>query len=190
MKNTAIMKLENTIIRETGVHDFNDIMEVEKQAFGFDKEAHLVADLLKDPSAKPLISLLAFHQSKAIGHILFTRIYIDESKNQGLFYILAPLAVIPEYQKKGIGGALIKKGLEILKAKGCDLVFVLGHMDYYPNYGFIPDAERRGFTAPFPIPEEHKNAWMVQAFNPNGMESYQGKIRCANKLNKEEHWRE
>ncbi len=184
------MNLKNIIIQETEANDFNDIMEVERAAFGFDKEAELVADLLKDPSAKPIISLLAFDQDRAVGHLLFTRVYLNESENKGLFYILAPLAVIPEYQKKGIGGLLIKNGLEILKARACDLVFVLGHMEYYPKYGFIPDAESFGFSAPFPIPEEHKNAWMVQALSSGGIKAYQGKVRCADMLNKEEHWRE
>jgi putative acetyltransferase len=187
---TTEMTLKNIIIKETDIGDFNDIMQVEKLAFGYDKEAKLVADLLKDPTAKPLLSLLAFHNNKAVGHILFTRVYLEGSTNQALVHILAPLAIIPESQKKGIGGMLIKEGLKILKARGTELVFVLGHMDYYPKFGFIPDANALGLEAPYPIPEEHKNAWMVQSLSHNGLDAHQGKIRCADQLNKAEHWRE
>ena len=71
------MKLEEIQIRETSVNDFADIMEVEKTAFGYDKEAELVADLLKDPSAEPRLSLLARYNGKAVGHILFTKAEIE-----------------------------------------------------------------------------------------------------------------
>ena len=67
----------NIQIRETNTDDFDSIMTVEKQAFGYDKEAQLVADLLADKTAKPMVSLLAFYKGEAVGHILFTRAYFD-----------------------------------------------------------------------------------------------------------------
>ena len=178
-------------IRETNRSDFNDIMVVEERAFGYAKEAQLTADLLSDKTAEPTLSLLAFDGKKAIGHILFTRVYIGEPEAaQPLFHILAPLAVIPEYQKQGVGGLLIKEGLRILKEWGTEIVFVLGHTDYYPKYGFIPDAKALGFTAPYPIPSEYANAWMVQSLNPKGFVINKGNVICSNELNKPEHWRE
>lgn len=177
-------------IRKTGINDFNDIMMVEERAFGYDKEAKLTASLLNDPSAEPMLSLLAFHNNQAIGHILFTRAYIDEIKAQPLFHILAPLAVIPEYQKQGIGGMLIKEGLQRLKDMDSKMVLVLGHMEYYPKYGFIPDAKKLGYSAPYPIPEEFANAWMVQSLNSQEFLIEKGKVMCCNELNQPEHWRE
>ena len=59
-------------IREAKDTDVSDVLLVEKEAFGYDKEANLVKDLLSDPSAQPLYSILAFENNKAIGHILFT----------------------------------------------------------------------------------------------------------------------
>ena len=178
-------------IRETNTKDFNDIMIVEERAFGYVKEAQLTADLLNDKTAEPILSLLAFHEKKAIGHILFTRVYIDEmNTKQPLIHILAPLAVIPEYQNKGVGGSLIREGLNRLKEMGTEMVFVLGHMDYYPKYGFIPDAGKIGFSAPYPIPDEYANAWMVQSLNPKGFVIGGGNVICSNELNKPEHWRE
>ena len=103
---------------------------------------------------------------------------------------MAPLAVIPEYQKKGIGGKLIKEGIQILKEFDAELVFVLGHIEYYPKYGFIPDAKKLGYEAPFTIPEKFADAWMVQAIGKNQFDVTQGKIKCADALNKPEHWRE
>jgi putative acetyltransferase len=136
------MKIEDIKITKTGIKDFGDIMLVEKKAFGHDKEAELTAGLLNDKSAEPIVSLLAFHNDKAIGHILFTRVYLDKMTKKPLMHILAPLAVIPEYQKQGIGGMLMNEGIKILKEMGSKIVFVLGHMDYYPKFGFIPDAKK------------------------------------------------
>ena len=181
----------NIQIRETNSKDFNNIMVVEERAFGYVKEAQLTADLLNDKTAIPIISLLAFHDKEAIGHILFTRVYIDEmNTTQPLIHILAPLAIIPEYQKQGVGGLLINEGLRRLKEMGSEMVFVLGHMEYYPKFGFIPDAKKIGFSAPYPIPDEYANAWMVQSTNPKGFVIGKGNVICSNELNKPEHWRE
>lgn len=107
----------NIQIRETNTDDFDSIMTVEKQAFGYDKEAQLVADLLADKTAKPMVSLLAFYKGEAVGHILFTRAYFDGQGAQQMMHILAPLAVKPEYQRQGIGGMLIRAGIERLQEK-------------------------------------------------------------------------
>jgi putative acetyltransferase len=184
------MELADIQIRETNDKDHADIMDVEKQAFGHAKEAELTHDLLHDKTAEPMLSLLAFHKNKAVGHILFTRVYIDEPASQPLRHILAPLAVKPAFQKQGIGGMLIKEGLKRLKEIGSEMVFVLGHMEYYPKFGFIPDANKLGFVAPYPIPAKYANAWMVQGLTPEDFTHKKGNVICAHKLNKPEHWRE
>lgn len=177
-------------IRETGADDFNDIMTVEEQAFGYDKEAKLVAGLLADKTAEPMVSLLAFHNNEAVGHILFTRTYFDNREVQPMMHILAPLAVKPEYQRQGIGGMLIQAGIEKLREKGSSLVFVLGHKEYYPKHGFIPGAARLGYPPPYPIQEAHNDYWMVRAIGPEGFEVGKGQINCCDELNKPEHWRD
>jgi putative acetyltransferase len=184
------MDLKNIEIRESEINDFNDIMEVEEQAFGCNEEAKLTADLLKDKTAEPILSLLVFHKNEAIGHVLFTRVYINEMTSQPLLHILAPLAIKPDYQKQGIGGILIREGLKRLKEMGSEMVFVLGHIEYYPKFGFVPNAKKIGVSTPYPIPKEFANAWMVQSLNPEGFLNRTGKIICANELNKPEHWRE
>jgi putative acetyltransferase len=184
------MNLNNIQIRETITSDFNYIMEVETLAFGYDKEAKLVADLLADNTARPIVSLLAYHKDEPVGHILFTRAYFSEQEEQPMMHILAPLAVKPEYQRQGIGGMLITAGIEKLRKKGSNLVFVLGHKEYYPKYGFIPDANRLGYPAPYPMPEEYSDYWMVQPVSQKGFEVGKGKIACCDELNKPKHWRD
>lgn len=95
------MNINDIKIRETNAGDFDEVMQVEKEAFGYEKEARLVADLLADRSAEPLVSLLAFHQGRAVGHVLFTRAFFEGRSEQPMVHILAPLAVIPEYQRQG-----------------------------------------------------------------------------------------
>ena len=176
-------------IREATDSDLNDVLLVEKEAFGYDKEANLVKDLLSDPSAKPLYSLLAFDNDRAVGHVLFTSAQLEGKQNCASISLLAPLAVSPDFQKQGVGGKLIERGLHHLKNAGFDLIFVLGHPEYYPRYGFKP-AGVQGFDAPYPIPEEHANAWMVQELRQGIIGSVSGKVKCADMLNKPEHWRE
>ncbi len=85
---------------------------------------------------------------------------------------------------------LIKEGLKRLKEMGSKLVFVLGHIEYYPKFGFITDAEALGFPAPYPIPVEYKDAWMIQSLGESEVSEFKGKVICADKLDKPEHWRE
>lgn len=176
-------------IREAVETDLNDVLSIERLAFGYEKEAELVRELLHDPSAKPLLSLLALKKGRAVGHILFTSAHLSDSKDAASIVILAPLAIVPDFQKQGIGGKLIEHGLALLSRSGVDLVFVLGHPEYYPRYGFTP-AGQIGFEAAYPIPDEHAGAWMVQALRSGVIGTVSGKIICADALNKPEHWRE
>lgn len=130
------------VIRETVPADLAAIVEVHKKDFGYDKEAGLTAELLSDPTAEPAVSLLALRDGEAVGHILFTRCRIAGAEpDRPLFYLLAPLAVVPSCQKQGVGRLLIAEGLQLLRERGAKLVFVLGHKEYYPRHGFIPGAE-------------------------------------------------
>ncbi len=186
------MKNSNDIqIRETNPSDFADIMTVIKQAFGYHKEAELTADLLADPTAEPMISLMALAGDEPAGHILFTRAcFAERPDNSPMMHILAPLAVKPEYQRKGIGGMLIRAGIEKLQAMGSQLVFVLGHKEYYPRHSFMPDAKALGYPAPYPILEEFKDCWMVQSVGNEGFGVDKGKIACCDAMNKPKHWRD
>ena len=107
------------VIRETVPADLAAIVEVHKKGFGYDKEAGLTAELLSDPTAEPAVSLLALRDGEAVGHILFTRCCIAGAEpDRPLFYLLAPLAVVPSCQKQGVGRLLIAEGLQLLRERG------------------------------------------------------------------------
>jgi len=179
-------------IRRATETDRADILHVHQSAFGKEQGpevVELVSGLLADETAKPLLSLVAEIGGRVVGHVLFTAVHLRSSQHSASAQILAPLAVSEEHQRKGIGGSLVNEGLKQLAASGFELVFVLGHPDYYPKFGFIP-AGALGYEAPYPIPPEHEDAWMVRALKPGIIGSAQGRIRCAVTLDQPQHWRE
>jgi putative acetyltransferase len=135
------------------------------------------------------LSPMAFIDGQPAGHILFTKALLLGSSREAVVSFLAPLAVVPKFQRQGVGGRLVKEGLERLLKLGVDLVFVVGHPQYYPKHGFA-QADKLGFETPFPIPEEHADAWMVCALNRGLIGSVSGKVVCCDALNKPELWQE
>ncbi|UCC58042.1 MAG: N-acetyltransferase [Candidatus Bathyarchaeum sp.] len=173
-------------IRETIPADIKDILHVEREAFQRDSEANITRDMLSDLSAEPCVSLLAFVENQPVGLILFTRGYIEGNPRIGVSF-LAPLAVIPKFQKRGIGGALIKEGIKRLSKIGVDLIFVIGHPEYYPRFGFTP-ALKLGFQPTYPLPHEVADAWMVLALRSDIIGVISGKVICCDVMNKPEVW--
>lgn len=179
-------------IRHTTAEDEPRVIQVNLEAFGQQQGpevAGLVKDLLLDQTAQPLLSLAAEQNGELVGHVLFSRAELAESGQPVSVRILAPLAVVPEHQHSGVGTLLISHALETLRLEGVDLVFVLGHPDYYPRSGFTP-AGVRGLEAPYPIPDKDADAWMVQELRPGILGSMQGAVRCCEALDKPELWRE
>jgi len=167
-------------IREASDSDLEIVLQIERDAFGTEEEALLVRDLLHDKSAKPALSLLAFKDDAAVGHILFSNAHL-EPQSPLQIALLAPMAVHPDHQKQGIGGQLIRHGLNSLRQSGVDLAFVLGDPNFYGRFGFEP-AHKQGFHAPYPIPEEQLDAWMVYVLKPGGVGSFQGTVICADSI--------
>jgi predicted N-acetyltransferase YhbS len=179
-----------TSIRHTTPADEPDIRRVYQAAF--DRRngriiAELAMALLHDPTAQPLLSLLAHDAGQSIGHVLFTRVRIPGCAAPLTAHILAPLGVLPEAQGRGTGAALVRHGLSLLAGFGSALVFVLGHPAYYPRFGFKP-AGPLGFAAPYPIEEQNADAWMVLELAPNTLGTIRGAIQCADALNNPEIW--
>lgn len=98
------------------------------------------------------ISLIAEREGEVIGHILFCPAELDPPSSVPL-WVLGPMAVAPERQRSGVGGALIRAGLEACRERGAAAVFVLGHPSYYPRFGFDP-APPRGWTCAWDVPPE------------------------------------
>lgn len=175
------------MIRSATSADRAEILGVHRAAFGSEEEAKLVAALLDDPTAAPRVSMLAEDNGAVIAHVLFTRVMIPHGTSKPTAAILCPLAVHPDQQSRGVGTDVTKAGLEQLRQQSCDLVFVLGHPDYYPRFGFVP-AGQQGLTAPYPIPEEHADAWMVLDLSDKGYIQCSGQISCATSLMEPRFW--
>jgi putative acetyltransferase len=127
---------ERTVIeiRQEKPDDFAAVRDVNEQAFGRTAEAQLV-DLLR-AAKKAVVSLVALHQGRVVGHILFSPVTVTQASATFRGVGLAPMGVLPEFQNQGIGSRLVRDGLEACKRKGYDAVVVLGHTKYYPRFGF------------------------------------------------------
>ena len=178
-------------IQEAKQADLEELLAVEEKAFGQNEGPEivkLISDVLTDPTARPLLSLVALKGERIIGHVLFTSAELSLDPELDI-KLLAPLAVLPGEQNRGVGGQLIEKGLQILSQKGVKLVFVLGHPNYYPRFGF-KEAGKLGFEAPYPIPGEIAAAWMVRELDPGTIGKLTGRVICANAINRPKYWRE
>jgi predicted N-acetyltransferase YhbS len=108
-----------------------------------------------------VLSLVEIVDEAVVGHIVFTRAGITGSGAEVSAALLAPLAVHPASESRGIRSQQVREGLRRLPEAGVDLVFVLGHPGYYPRFGFTA-AGVKGFEAPYPIPQKNADAWMVK----------------------------
>jgi len=127
-------ELSQLHITEEQEYDFAIIQEINRLAFGREDEAALVARLTRLGDKR--ISLVAKLNEEVVGHILFTPLCLEGAPTLNA-YGLAPMSVLPAKQRQGVGGALIKAGLEECAKRGLDAVFVLGHNSYYPRFGFV-----------------------------------------------------
>jgi putative acetyltransferase len=116
-------------VRHEQPQDIPLIQKVNELAFGRTNEAELV-NRLRDGGAGTL-SLVAVEEGQVAGHLLFSPVTIESGESSSEGVGLAPAAVLPEYQKQGIGSELIGQGIKELKDAGHSVVVVLGHPDYY-----------------------------------------------------------
>ena len=126
----------SVVIRHETAADRDAIHSVEAAAFGQDDEARLV-DALRD-AGHVILSLVATDGERIVGHILFSPMTIVAGETTSPAVCLAPVAVQPEYQRSGVGSALIQAGLAELRDLGHKAVFLVGHPTYYPRFGFSP----------------------------------------------------
>ena len=142
-------------IRMEEPKDEGAVFEVNLKAFGQRDEAELVA-LLREKGAVSL-SLVVVLEGRIVGHILFSPVRIESGVSEFPALGLAPMAVLPEFQGKGVGSELVLRGIEECRSLGHEIVVVLGHPKYYPRFGFVP-AKPLGIRCEFEAPDD---AWML-----------------------------
>lgn len=158
-------------LREETPRDVASIFEVNAAAFETDTEARLV-DALRAGGGL-MLSLVARHQGAIIGHAAFSPVTISGDDGVATGAGLAPMAVLPKFQRMGVGAALIAKGLELLRERDIPLCVVLGHADYYPRFGF-EQTSRHGIRWEHDVPED---VFFVQALQPNALDGVRGVVR-------------
>ncbi len=160
------------IVREEREADFDAIRQVVMEAFASAEhsdgdEYALVERLRQTDDYIPALSLVAEWGGEVVGHIMFSRISIGNTEA----IALAPLAVLPSFQDRGIGKELIMAAHQRAQELGYCCSVVLGSPGYYSRYGYVP-ASIYGITSPFDVPSEF---YMVCPFHlpvPVGMVTY------------------
>ncbi len=162
------------LLREEAAADIAAIAAVNRAAFGRPDEAALV-DALRAANRLTL-SLVAIADDEVVGHIAFSPVTITGARGTVAALGLAPMAVTPGWQRRGVGVRLITDSLERLRDAGHRAVVVLGHPDYYPGFGFTP-ASRLGLRWEHPAPDE---AFMALELVTGGLAGVDGIVRfCA-----------
>ncbi|WP_228024829.1 GNAT family N-acetyltransferase [cf. Phormidesmis sp. LEGE 11477] len=170
--------------------DTEDVRKVHFSAFSEgerQKVSTLAANLLDEKAHPDTLSLIAEADGAVVGHIAFSPVTIDSKRDNKRWtgYILAPLGVKPEYQKRQIGSKLIESGIERLSKRGVDIVFVYGDPKYYGRFGFNPDAAS-SYAPPYEL--QYPFGWQAIALNQDALTGPDTKISCVAPLNEPELW--
>ena len=148
-------------LRSEAPDDFEAVRSLHARAFAPSlAEADLVDALRAARAHVPELCLVATFGDELVGHVMFSRARLDSGAP---VLALAPMAVGPEHQRRGIGAALVCEGLQRAAESDCALVVVLGHPEYYPRFGFEP-ASPLGVAAPFEAPTEAWLAYRLPAY--------------------------
>ncbi len=173
LRTGSIPRNPGLVVRAESPKDKVAISRVHELAFGRPVEARIVEALRVSPHFIPALSLVAVDGATIVGHILLTRITIKGEAAEHPALSLAPMAVVPGQQRRGIGSLLVRTGLRRAAELGHRLVIVLGHVDYYPRFGFAP-ASALGITPPFLAPDE---AFMACVLVPGGAAGVSGVVQ-------------
>jgi putative acetyltransferase len=142
-------------IRSETPEDGADIHFVYGKAFSQESETELVEKLRN--RGMLIVSLVTLSDGQVVGHIAFSPVTVKSEDSSFQAIALGPMAVLPEYQRKGIGSQLVRTGLEECRHLGHEIVVLVGHADYYPRFGFVP-ARPKGIECEFEVPDK---AWML-----------------------------
>ena len=158
--------IESIEIRESVPGDLASIEKLYPDAFPDEDLVSLVRELLQE--ASDALSLVGIIHSSLVGHVIFTTCGIAGCSDR--VALLGPLAVAGAWRRQGIGGAIVRTGLQRLEEAGLTCVYVLGDPAYYGRLGFVPTA----YVAP-PYPLEWREAWQSMSLGGAGP-PHQGKL--------------
>ena len=158
-------------IRPEHSTDHAAIRRVIELAFGQSNEADLVEALREQ--AHPHISLIAETEGRVVGHIFFSPVSIEWPEGSFTALGLAPLAVLPDYQNKGIGSELVGAGLNECRRIGHEAIIVLGHARYYPRFGFVP-ASTKEIWSEYDVPDD---VFMVAELTAGALRGRKGLVK-------------
>jgi len=167
------------IIRPEGPSDYKDIFRVNALAFERDNESRLIENLRNNSEFVPGLSIIALHNDVCLGHILLLPIRIIGSEMESETLSLAPMAVTPAHQNKGIGSQLVKEGILAAIREGYSSITVVGHPGFYPRFGF-QRASHWGIRAQFEIPDD---AFMAMELQPDGLKGHDGIVEFPEEYN-------
>jgi putative acetyltransferase len=145
-----------TEIRDEQTGDLEAIREVNRRAFSQEQEGRIVDALRENGGA--LLSLVAVANGVVVGHIMFSALTVGSAVGAGL----GPMAVLPAYQRQGIGSQLVEWGLKRLRDAGYPFVVVIGHPKFYQRFGFRA-AAGYGLRCEWDVAAE---AFMVSVLKP------------------------
>lgn len=162
--------MTNFTIRPELSRDVNAVRILNERAFGGREEADIVEALHRAQAA--VVALVAQAGAAVVGHILFSPVEVEEANGKRLVG-LAPMAVAPNHQRRGIGSQLVREGLAHCRAAGVDGVVVLGHPEYYPRFGFLP-AVQFGLRCEYDVPAD---VFMAIELTPGALGGVSGLVR-------------
>ncbi len=163
--------LKEVIVREEQPDDIPAIREVNNLAFGQSQEASII-DALRE-NCPEIMSLVAIYHNKIIGHILFSPAEIKTEDRSITGMGLAPMCVLPEYQRRGVGSTLVRTGVFSLRARSCPFMIVLGYPQFYTRFGF-EQAGTHHIQSEWDVPDE---AFMIMIFDEVALRGVQGTAR-------------
>lgn len=174
-------------IRDAAETDLPAIQNVIETAFPADEcevITTLAAEFLREHSQPPVKSLIAEINHHIVGYVSYSPIFLGTNANLS-GYILAPLAISPEYQRQGVGASLIRSGVDMLVEDQVDVLLVYGDPAYYGRFAFSNEPAQI-FIPPYPL--EFPFGWLGRMLRDAVLPEQPTAFHCVPALSKPEIW--
>ncbi|WP_282674091.1 GNAT family N-acetyltransferase [Lactococcus cremoris] len=172
------------IIKTINLEDYKEVAELIRESFsqsehGYGNEAELVDKIRNEEGYIKDLEIVAFEDGKITGQGLLSEVSIVNQSQSFKGLVLAPLDVLPAYQGKGIGAAILLELEKRAKILDYSFISILGHESYYPRFGYVP-ASQYQIQAPFEVPNEN---FMIKELIDGRLEGKSGVIQYSEAFN-------